>query len=280
MKIYGKVHNVLKKERIISILVNNRIAYFHMTNKNMKDFKNYLIKKPYVFLNVSDNPTYIGTLKAYNIEYFIKIIDSQLPRSKVYYDINIIKQGVRKLLNGVKNKMFIDLEFSIPTPTCRISEIIQYGIIIEGENDEVLFSASSLVNPLRSRALNKRTLSFLSLTLEDFNNACSYIEFYQLLEECIKKYDVKIFAWGRNDILALEQSFKSNYLQPLDIRNRYINLMQVIKNYYNYRQEMGLFTTYQELTNTSSIPQIHDALEDASIAREIYHIFYKNINEE
>ena len=41
MKVYGKVHEVLKKERIISIEMQSRLEYFHMTNKNMKDFKSY-----------------------------------------------------------------------------------------------------------------------------------------------------------------------------------------------------------------------------------------------
>ena len=55
--------------------------------------------------------------------------------------------------------------------------------------------------------------------------------------------------------------------------------MHVIKNYYRYKQEKGLFSTYQEMTNTEETSQIHDALEDALIEREIFYIFKKEINE-
>ena len=45
MKIYGKIHQILKRERIISIVINSKLEYFHMTNRFMKDFKIYLFVK-------------------------------------------------------------------------------------------------------------------------------------------------------------------------------------------------------------------------------------------
>jgi sporulation inhibitor KapD len=279
MKIYGKVYKVLRKERIISVIIDNRLRYFHMTNKNMKDFKSYLYKKPYVFLDVSDEKTKINNLIVYEISYFIKIIVPRLKRSNIYYDLGMIRRGVKSLINRPEAKLFLDLEFCLPSSNnVHIPEIIQYGIILEDKNGNIILEDSSLVKPSRRSSLNSRTLKFLSLEYKDFNKACLYIEFYQLLESCIKDYDVKIIAWGKNDILALEQSFKINHLKPLDVRNRYMNLMQIMKNYYNYKQEMGLFNTYQELTKTEESIQSHNAFEDAMIAREIYHIFKENIN--
>ena len=43
---------------------------------------------------------------------------------------------------------------------------------------------------------------------------------------------------------------------------------------------MGLFNTYKEMTNGENEEQIHDALEDAMIEREIFHLFKKEINKE
>ena len=60
MKVYGKVHEVLKKERIISIEMQSRLEYFHMTNKNMKDFKSYLFN---VSCNSSNSIEFIVTFK-------------------------------------------------------------------------------------------------------------------------------------------------------------------------------------------------------------------------
>ena len=153
-------------------------------------------------------------------------------------------------------------------------------MVVEDENNNTIYEDSSLVRPNRRSSLTPRTLKFLSLEYKDFNNACSYIEFYQLLESWIRDHDVKIIAWGKNDILTLEKSFKINHLKPLDIRNRYMNLMQIMKNYYNQKQEMGLFSTYQELTNSEEVEQSHNAFEDALIMRDIYHIFKNKINEE
>lgn len=281
MKIYGKVYSVNKKERIISIIINNRLEFFHMSNKIMRDFKAYLYKKPYVFLDVEDEKTLINRYKCYHINYFIKIIVPRRTRSNVYYDLSMIRRSIRSLMNRIGMKMFLDLEFSLPTSNQRhIPEIVQYGMIIENADGDIIFEDSSLVKPMRRSSLNKRTLKFLSLEYKYFNKACSYIEFYQLLERCIRDYDVKIIAWGKNDIIALEKSFKINHLKPLDVQNRYMNLMQIMKNYYNYKQEQGLFSTYQELTNSKDVIQTHDAFEDALITREIFHLFKQKINED
>lgn len=281
MKVYGKVYKILRKERLISIIINNRLQYFHMTNKNMKDFKTYLYKKPYVFLSCEDEMTRANGFKVYEIQYFIKIIVPRLIRSNIYYDIAMIRRGVKSLINKPEAKMFLDLEFSLPSSSSRhVLEIVQYGLVVEDKDGNIILEDSSLIKPLRRSALNSRTLKFLSLEYKDFNNACSYIEFFQLLESCIRDYDVKIICWGKNDILALEQSFKLYHLRPLDIRNRYMNLMQIMKNYYNYRQEMGLFNTYQELTQSEETVQTHNAFEDAMVAREIFHIFKRQINED
>lgn len=280
MKVYGKVYKVLKRERIISLIVNNRLEYFHMTNKNMKDFKAYLLKNPYVFFECADEKTKYDHYKVYEIDHFVKIVVPRKNRSNVYYDLTVIRKGVKQLLNKPVARMFLDLEFSLTTSSNQISEIVQYGMIVEDAEGNVILEESSLLKPFRRSSLNSRTLKFLSLDYKDFNNAQSYIEFYQLLQRCIKEYDVKIIAWGKNDILALEQSFRLHHLQPLDVRHRYMNLMQIMKNYYNYKQEMGLFATYQELTLGDSVAQTHDAFEDAMIAREIFHIFRNKVNSE
>lgn len=279
MKVYGKVHEVLKKERIISIEMESRLEYFHMTNKNMKDFKSYLFQKPYVFLEVDDIYNVHSSHRCREIDHFIKIVLPTRRGNEVYYDISIIQDGVRNLINQPQNRLFIDLEFSLVSPLAKgASEIVQYGIVLEDAEGKVILQDSSLVMPLNKRALNVKTLLFLSRSIEDFDDACSYIEFYQLLQKIIKEYNPKIIAWGKNDILTMENSFKINHLHPLDIRNRYMNLMQIIKNYYCYKQEKGLFSTYQEMTKVEEEDQIHDALEDAIIERRIFHLFKDEIN--
>ena len=106
------------------------------------------------------------------------------------------------------------------------------------------------------------------LSMQSFSTAVQY------------EYNPKIYAWGRSDILAIEQSFSINKVKALDVRERHINLMQVMKNYYNLKDEIGLFQTYEEMSKNSLNPQQHDALEDAMITREIYCMFKQQINKE
>jgi inhibitor of KinA sporulation pathway (predicted exonuclease) len=49
--------------------------------------------------------------------------------------------------------------------------------------------------------------------------------------------------------------------------------MQIIKNYYNSKTDLGLFNTYQKLSGADFEVQQHDALEDALMTREIFRIF-------
>lgn len=281
MRVYGRIQKISIKNRIIAVLSEGKLVYIHMTNKILKEFKAYLSKKPYVFLEASDEKTVVENISCLNLDYFIKIMIPSGKNAKVYYDMNDIRNNIKSLVNSLNYKMFLDLEFSWPIPYSHMpAEIVQYGYVIEDKDGKIVEEGSSLVRPLRNTSLNKGTLDFLHHEFSDFENACPYIEFYQLLEKKINDYDPKIIAWGRNDIITLEKSFKINHLHPLDVRNRYINLMQVMKNYYSYKKEMGLFATFQELTNGEEKEQAHDAMEDAMIAKKIFDIFKENINKE
>ena len=87
-----------------------------------------------------------------------------------------------------------------------------------------------------------------------------------------------IREYNTSDINTIEQSFTINKVKPLDIRKHHINLMQVIKNYYNLKDEMGLFQTYEEMSNKTMEPQQHDAFEDAYLTREVFKMFKETIN--
>ena len=281
MRVYGRIQKIDVKNRIVGILAEDKMVYVHMTNRVLKEFKPYLTKRPFVFLEASEEKIVIDNISCLNLDYFIKVMIPSGKYTKVYYDINDIKNNIKSLVNSLNYKMFLDLEFSWPIPYSHMpAEILQYGYVIIDKDDKIVEEGSSLVRPLRNTSLNKGTLEFLHHEYSDFDKACPYIEFYQMLERIIKEYDPKIIAWGRNDVLALEQSFRINHLHPLDVRNRYINLMQVMKNYYSYKKEMGLFSTFQELTGGEEQEQAHDAYEDAMIAKKIFVIFKDNINKE
>lgn len=281
MKIHGKVIKTYPKERIIKVLCSDRIVYMHMQRKAFRDFGPYFYDFPYVFVKLTDERKMINNILTYEIDCFQRIVQPTIRGREIYYDIHTIRKGVRKLINRSHNKMFIDLEFTMPSyyqTMPHVQEIIQYGIVIEDKNGDIVIEDSSLVKPTKLYNLNNRTLKFLSRKKSDFDNAVSYNQFYNVLKKCIQEYNPKIYAWGKSDISAIELSFKVNKVKPLDVKSKHINLMQVIKNYYNYHDEMGLFQTYKDMSKMDIDEQQHDAFEDAMVLREVFNLFKIQIN--
>lgn len=282
MKIRGKLVNVFHKDRVIKVQGRDRMYFLYMSRKLFKEFGLYFYSKPIVYVEASDDKKRCGEYFCNEIIAFDKIIGFERKR-KVFFDIDNIKSGIRDVIFSSENKLFLDLEFSLPSfyqSKKHIPEIIQYGLVLEDADGNLILEDSSLLMPLRKYALNSRTYNFLKKTKEDFEEATTYLDFYDLLKEIIAKYDPKIIAWGTNDILTLEQSFKLNKLLPLTIRNRYINLMQLLKTYYSHRVDLGLFNTYSQMSGFEKEGQSHDALEDALLTREIYRMFKVRIIEE
>lgn len=281
MLVYGKVFSVSPKNRTFKIMYKNRIYTLYLSTKAFRDYGPYFYDGPYVVVRVEKTPRLIKNTLCYDIRKFVKIKNYTFRKDQILFDIGMVRKEVRDFVNKQENKIFIDLEFSLPPNFSSVryyAEIVQYGIIVENKEGEIVFEDSSLVKPLKPTSLNNRTLKFLSRKFEDFNDACSYIEFYQLLERLIEEYDAKIFAWGRNDLFTMEKSFSINHLSKLDIRDRYINLMNVIKTFSNTKLDLGLFNTYEEYTGTEAKKQAHDALEDAYMAREIFNMFKEKVN--
>ena len=283
MNLHGKVIKTYPKERVIKVLCSDKIAYLHLQRKAFKDFGPYFYDNPYVFVTLNKTRKLINNVLTYEIDTFQRIVQPTNRGREIYYDLDTIKKGVKKLINRAHNKMFIDLEFTMPSyyqTMPHVSEIIQYGIVIEDKKWNIIFEDSNLVKPNKMYNLNGRTLKFLSRKRSDFDNAIEYKDFYELLKKCIKEFSPKVYAWGRSDVQMMEASFKINKVKEIDLKSRHVNLMQVMKNYYNLHDEMGLFQTYKNLSQQELEEQQHDALEDAMILREVFALFKRDINNE
>ena len=282
MKIHGKVIKTYPKERVIKVLCSDKIVYLHLQRKSFRDFGPYFYEFPYIFVKLSGKRRLVKNVLTHEVDSFLRIVQPTLRGREIYYDMDTIRKGVKNLINKPHNKLFIDLEFTMPSyyqTMPHVQEIIQYGIVVENKEGEIVFEESALVKPSKPYNLNGRTLKFLSRKKSDFDNAISYNDFYNTLKTCIKEYNPKIYAWGKSDMNAIELSFNVNKVKPIDIKSKHVNLMQVIKNYYNYHDEMGLFQTYQDLSNQVLEDQQHDAFEDAMVLREVYNLFKTKINE-
>ena len=134
MRIYGKIIETISDERIIRVDEGGRLVYLYMTRKVFKDFSIYFKKKPYVFVDVKEDRRMNGEYCVYDVNYFEKIFETSIRGKITYYDINTIRVDTGKLLEKLDNRMFLDLEFSLPAyyqSIPHIAEIVQYGIVIE-----------------------------------------------------------------------------------------------------------------------------------------------------
>ena len=281
----GKIRKIHTEDRVFEILIKGKIEFFYLSRSQMKKFNMYLQAGLFVYFVCKKEPVIHGKFKAYEVINFTKMISIKGNRKTVYFDINTIKKGVASILNRKTNKMFLDMEFTMPSYDFSgekpfVTEIIQYGILIENEEGQVVLSESSLVKPKDPSGLNARTFNFLNLQKEDFAHAITYKAFYKRLKKYMDKYQPMIYVWGKNDIITLDSFYAMHELEPVTTRKNFVNLMQLMKNYLGQKADIGLFNALTFLDPTFDNPQDHDALEDASVTCKIHHLFKVRVNEE
>ena len=110
----GRIRNVYIEDRIFEIYYKKRIYHFHLTRSQMKKFEPYLQDGLYVFFKAFDESKKYGRYMAYDVINFIKLVRHVGRKTIVYYDIQTIKEGVRKLLKKDGYRLFLDLEFTMP----------------------------------------------------------------------------------------------------------------------------------------------------------------------
>lgn len=276
----GPIKKIYVKKRMISLLVQNKVVYFYLQRNLMKRFGRYLVKGRFVSFKISDESRIIGKYKTYQVEHFIKIIMQRQRKQVVYYDISVVQEGIRDLLEKKSYRMFLDLELSMhPYYKSRnfVQEIIQSGILVEDSDGNVVESSCDFIKPLKFPNITKRTIKFLNITQDQVDDGISPKEYQKKLKHYIDKYDPMIVVWGKNDIIALKEFAEISNFELITPRERFINLLQLHKNYYNLKNDIGLFRCYESYGYELD-KQSHNALEDARITRLIYHQFIEVCN--
>ena len=75
----------------------------------------------------------------------------------------------------------------------------------------------------------------------------------------------------------LNNFYEQHNFRPITSRQNFVNLMQVIKNYYGIKSDIGLFSAYEMFNSEPPMAQDHNALNDAFATSEIYRLFKKKI---
>ena len=282
MKIRGLIHMIELDHNVIGIKSYKLIRFFYFQNRQMNTFKRYLYQDNWIELEYDEN--YLsrkGQYLAYRVSYVYKLEAIGKYDHITYYDKNILNNSLHKFLSNLGNTMFLDLEMTMPSYTFKgkgfITEVIQAGIEICDNDLNIIHKYSNYIKPKINKQLSKRAEDFLGISSTDFyDRAIEYESFYNSFNEMIYKYDPAIVVFGKNDQLVLNESYDINNLPSLVNKTRYINLCQLIKNYYELKNDPGLFKLFGVYYDNSEI-QIHDALSDSEVTRLVFLAFRKDI---
>lgn len=279
MEIKGIIHNVNIKNKTISILKNGSLKFFYFQNNLMKRFKKYLYTSNVISLVAEDSKEVKGKYFAHQVIYVSEIFIPTQRGKKYLYDKKNLNKSLITFFDSLNYKLFLDIEMTMPgfNPNSNfVSEIIQAGFFIVDKKGIVVEKYNYHIRPTKVHRINRRTRDFLHIENKDVKDSVSYFKFYNKFKQVLMKYRPAILTFGKNDKLFLERSYLINELPSLNYISRFINLSQLIKNYYELKKDPGLFSLYEQYTGIKS-NQTHDALEDALITFDVYNLFVKDV---
>lgn len=271
------IYDVNYDKKIFYLIIEGKKVAFYLSNRLSKTFLDYLDKRVLVDFEIAPKRKKVGKTKAYQVDYFNQIIN--LVPFRVIYDLNRLRTEMKDVI--AKNKYFLFLDFEMTMPGYQKeafrSEIIQVGYALAKRNEEAILKNGYYLLPVTSTTLSKRTKRFLNLDeTEFFNNAKPFDHFYDELKEIIKKYKPKIVVWGKNDSQALNDSYLLHKKPRLTKDTSFIDLLKLHKDYYNLRDDLGLFKAYKGYYQVEEF-QHHDAADDALITKLVFDAFIDTI---
>ena len=267
--------------RIVGIKDKKRIVFFYFHNSQMNLFKRYLYINNWIDLEYDLKQTKKGCYLAYPVSVVYKIEVLNKLNHIVYYSKNSINKSSYDFLNNLGNKLFLDLEMTMPSYSFKgkgfRTELIQAGLLLIDEDSNTVLKYDNYIKAKLSPIISKRALDFLNISLEDYQKkAIDYIEFYNIFKDIIRKYNPAIIVYGKNDILVLNDSYDINEVPTLKEECRFINLCQLIKTYYELKNDPGLFKLYNMYYKNAD-EQIHDALSDSFTTYKVFEAFKDDI---
>ncbi|AIO18732.1 sporulation inhibitor KapD [Candidatus Izimaplasma bacterium HR1] len=278
--ISGRILSYDEENRMISLHVSDKIRYFYIQRSLLNRIAKYIEINRFIQFAITDEERLYRRHKVSTVDYIIKIMQIRYRRNIVYYDVKNIKVGTKALINDLEYKMFLDLEMSMhPYKVDKnfVQEVIQVGYILVDNNDKVIETYNQNIRPTIHKKITKRTIKFLGMTQEEVDSGVVFDVFYDKFKDVIHKYNPGIVVWGRNDFLALNQAYNINHVPSLASKTRYINLLKIHKNFFNLKNDLGLFNALKLYESFDEI-QAHNAYEDAEVTRKIFYGFKQVVN--
>ncbi len=281
MKTTGIIYSVDLKNRIISLKRNERIIFFYLANNLMKKFKKYLYAGNLISFEYDKEINVKNLHSFHKILYIIEISVPGRYGKDVLYSKAETTNELALFLDSLDYLLFLDLEMSMPPFNQKepfLSEVIQTGFFLVNKEGEILEKYNYYIRPTKNHFLSDRTKDFLGIDYKELKSiGVSYYKFYNKFKDLINKYHPAVVVFGKNDKLFLERSYITNNLPSLTFMTRFVNLNQLLKNYYELSDDPGLFNIYQKLCNVTVDIQKHDALEDAMVTYNVYKAFKEEV---
>ena len=283
MRIIGSIVKVNPQAKLIAIKGYKRLMYFYFQSSQMSIFKRYLYEGVYIDLEYDETKSFKKKkVEANIVDYVHQVYAVSKFKRTYFYDQNTINTSLSKFLSSLGNIMFLDLEMTMPSYGYYgkefQAEIIQAGFLLVDGNGEEICRYSNYIRPVLHKTLSRRVQKFLNIDLPTFESkAISYNDFYEEFDEVLSLYHPTIVVYGKNDSIILKNSYKINHLPSLQSKTRFVNLCKLVKNYYNLRNDAGLFKLYQLYYHNEDL-QVHDAFNDCEVTKSVFKAFKDDVN--
>lgn len=271
------LHGVIESKRLITIKTKRKINFYYMSKSMFKQFMQYFEPGIFIFMTVKVQTRYYRGFIVRNVVSIDKLLSPNKNRPTIYYDISIIKSGIKNLINQNRYRLFLDFEMSMPPYNnyqSFVSEIIQAGFILTDESGKIIEEFSSYIKPKLIPEISIRTKKFLHIDQSDVDGGKTYDDLHKLIVELQRKYNPIVYVWGKNDQLELHKLNRIHRLSNFAKTMQFIDLLSLHKMYYGLKNDLGLFNAYNMYMEDSDLEkQKHDALEDALVTKEIFYAF-------
>ncbi|MCD4826876.1 MAG: hypothetical protein K8Q99_03765 [Acholeplasmataceae bacterium] len=267
------IYDVNPELKVFYLIIDGRKMGFYLSNRLAKTFFNYLRVGVLVDFEIAPKRKRIHRIKYYQVAHFNRVIS--LNPYIVHYDLNKLRKDMQAVLDKQKYFLFIDFEMTMPGyhPGDFTPEIIQVGYVVAKASGSIIEQTGYYVLPKAQTNLSKRTKKFLKLDeLKFYEDGLHYEKFYLDLKRVIDKFSPKLVVWGKNDISALSDSYRLHDKTPLTEDTDFIDLLKLHKDYYNLRDDLGLFKAFKTYYDVDE-HQAHDASDDAVVTKYVFDAF-------
>ncbi|MDR2828746.1 MAG: hypothetical protein LBV51_04930 [Acholeplasmatales bacterium] len=276
--IKGIIEDYNQKAQTFGVFSAGVKSYFYLRKYLVTIFGNTLKNGYLLEFEIAPTTKIIDKKTYHQVENITKIV---MPPKKVLFDVNKLLGDMLVFLKGINNFLVIDFECTMAGFKQKkfIAEIIQVGYLLTDSNGVTLKQDNMYILPKSKIVGNERIFKFISTTKDEYyGNARDYEKFYNDLKEIMETYHPKIITWGRNDKININYSYKINNVEPVTNDFDFINLLQLHKNAYGLKDDIGLYKAYCMYYENEEV-QDHNAFNDAYKTKEVLFSFIKRLED-